>query len=136
MISCGCKMISITYCIIQYFIILYQSDGNFDLVLNVSVLVTFNFKLPCLGLTYGLFSFSRINESKIGFPCVGSFTSYNIETRQKGAMATGVLSKRRMQSGVKRQQEASSPGHSTERPTLCHTCFCSSSLITQIDKVK
>ena len=46
-------------------------------------------KQPKLGLTQELF-FSRICESTVGYtftPCVGSFTSPGIETRQKGPPA-------------------------------------------------
>ena len=52
-------------------------------------------KQPKLGLTQELF-FSRISESTTGYtftPCVGSFTSPGIDTRQKGPPAFSVCSK-------------------------------------------
>ena len=57
------------------------------------VLRLFSSKQPKLGLTQELFS--RISESTIGYtfaPCVGSFASPGIDTRQKGPPAFSVSS--------------------------------------------
>ena len=56
-------------------------------------------KQPKLGLMQELF-FSRICESTKGYtftPCVGSFTSPGIDTRQKGPPAFSVSSERHRQ---------------------------------------
>ena len=59
-------------------------------------------KQPILGLTQELV-FSRICESTTGYtftPCVGSFTSPGIDTRQKGPPAFSVSSERQYNIGI------------------------------------
>ena len=69
------------------------------LIIKLAGLRWFTSKQPKFGLTQEL-SFSTISESTTGYtftPCVGSFTSPGIDTRQKGPPAFSVSSERHRQ---------------------------------------